>query len=132
MMAVKTTVALLAVLAVVLAAANAASPSGAPCDPCYPQIEDATVIEPVPGLRATVEIIANYGTCSVTYRGYRWYVNWGNGVSSFKDTSYLSPEQAQYTYDAPGVYNVTVGYCSHPDVCCDGCTYLSSIIKVTS
>jgi len=56
-----------------------------------------SVIEPVAGLRATVELIPDYGNCPVTYRGYRWYVSWGDGVSSVKNVSALTPQQAQYT-----------------------------------
>ena len=33
----------------------------------------------------------------VTYRGYRWYVNWGDGVTSYGDTSALMPAQLLYT-----------------------------------
>ena len=54
------------------------------CNPCTPKVDPATVIEPVPGNRATVEIVPAYGSCPVTYRGYRWHVSWGDGVSSVK------------------------------------------------
>ncbi|EGD83480.1 hypothetical protein PTSG_04088 [Salpingoeca rosetta] len=101
-----------------------------PCNPCTPQIDNHTVIEAVPGLRATVEIIADYGNCSVTYTGYEWQVSWGDGVRSMKNISHISPEQAQHTYQAPGTYTVTVGYCAVPHYCCESCTTLSKTIDV--
>ena len=45
----------------------------------------------------SVEIIPDYGTCSVLYRGYTWFVSWGDGVSFTKDTSALMPAQSLYT-----------------------------------
>lgn len=62
-----------------------------------PGLAKQSIIEPVPGLRATVELIPDYGNCPTTYRGYRWYVSWGDGVSSVKNVSALTPQQAQYT-----------------------------------
>ena len=88
------------------------------------------MIEAVPGLRATVEIVADYGNCSVTYRGYEWQVSWGDGVRSMKNISHISPEQAQHTYQGPGTYTVTVGYCAVPHYCCESCTTLSKTIDV--
>lgn len=107
------------------------TPSG-PCDPCTPILNAATSVQAVNGLRGSAEIVPDYGTCPVTYRGYRWYVSWGDGVSSYQDSSALEPEQALYTYQSPGTYNVTVGYCAHLFYCCDGCTYKSTIIDVNS
>eukprot|EP00055_Hartaetosiga_balthica_P002417 m.3912 g.3912 ORF g.3912 m.3912 type:complete len:130 (+) comp2146_c0_seq1:2400-2789(+) len=120
------------ILAAVAAVAAAAAREcmNQPCNPCTPKISNNTVIEPVPGLRATVEIIADYGTCPVTYRGYQWQVKWGDGVESFKNISSIAPEQAQHTYFNPGKYTVQVGYCAVPFFCCESCTYLSKTIEV--
>ncbi|EDQ85491.1 uncharacterized protein MONBRDRAFT_29235 [Monosiga brevicollis MX1] len=130
-----TMVALAALVALVSAASythhHLYAPMDPECNPCTPQIDNHTTIEPVPGLRATVEIIADYGSCSPAFNSYQWRVSWGDGVESIKNISYLSPEQAQYTYQAPGTYNVSVAYCAYPQYCCLSCTYLSKVLTIS-
>eukprot|EP00047_Mylnosiga_fluctuans_P003422 m.229032 g.229032 ORF g.229032 m.229032 type:complete len:129 (-) comp11840_c0_seq1:58-444(-) len=108
--------------------------TGPPCGAgvCTPAIDAHTEVDPVPGLRATVEIIPDYGSCAVTYRGYRWYVGWGDGITNFYDSDALMPGQQLYTYMSGGQYNVTVSYCARPggaSGCCENC--MSEVFPIT-
>lgn len=102
----------------------------APCDGCRPALDPHTQVEAVPGLRGSVEIIPDYGTCPVTYRNYTWFVSWGDGVSFTKATSALMPEQTLYTYAAPGIYNVEIAYCATPNSCCKNCVTANYTLNI--
>ena len=83
---------------------------------CRPIIDNATVIEAVPGLRATVEILPDYGDCSVLNKGYQWTVFWGDKLKLEGNvTDDLIPAQGIHTYKYAGTYLISVRYCSIPE-----------------
>eukprot|EP01147_Barroeca_monosierra_P005557 gene5556-8927_t len=116
--------------AVVSAVYSQAGFCAPPCNPCTPAIDNRTVIEAVPGFRATAEIIADYGNCSVTYTGYQWQVSWGDGVVSYKNLTHLQPQQAIHTYQAKGTYTVVASYCAVPHYCCESCSSISKTLEI--
>eukprot|EP00049_Salpingoeca_infusionum_P019196 m.360731 g.360731 ORF g.360731 m.360731 type:complete len:131 (+) comp19148_c0_seq1:100-492(+) len=130
-MSVKGVFAALVCVAAVAAVAFAQSTPPPGCDPCQPVFDNHTTIESVPGLRATAELVPNYGTCSVTNKGYRWKVNWGNGVEYVANSTYLMPAQTQYTYNTGGRYNITAYYCSYPEFCCEKCSMTWKVVTVS-
>lgn len=51
--------------------------------------------------RAHVAVIGDYGDCPVTYAGYTWDVNWGDGDEYKKHQDPMGPYQADHTCKFP-------------------------------
>ena len=61
------------------------------CVGCTPGIDPSSVIEAVPGLRAAVELLPTYGNCSTAWRGYSFFVAWGDGIYSSGNYTAMDP-----------------------------------------